>query len=67
MRLRDDVTRDMLMDVIQGALNDIRLEQRQALSGYQADSKNSFSRDVSIIYQMVDEMITARIDTLCED
>ena len=55
------------MDVIQGALNDIRLEQRQALSGYQADSKNSFSRDVSIIYQMADEMITARIDTLCED
>lgn len=67
MKLRDDVTRDMLMDVIQVALNDIRFEQKKALAGCKEDPSNDFSKDVSIVYQMVDDMITSRIDTLCED
>ena len=67
MKLAEDVTREMLLDVVEWFLEDLRNECKEAKENSISDKSDKYSHDVSIIYQQVDDMLTARLSTLESD
>lgn len=66
MKLSNDVTRDMLFDVVQEFLFDLEKEQKEAAEKYKNNPGNLFDHDVSLVYQIAGDMLKSRLDTICE-
>ena len=66
MKLSNDVTRDMLFDVVKEFLGDLEKEQKEATEKYKNNPSNLFDHDVSLVYQIAGDMLKSRLDTICE-
>ena len=66
MILEKDVTRDMLADVVQSYLDDLRKEKKEAKEAYKSDQEAVFDRDLSMAFQLVEDMLVARLSTIAE-
>lgn len=66
MILEKDVTRDMLADVVQSYLDDLRKEKKEAKEAYKSDQEAVFDRDLSIAFQLAEDMLVARLSTIAE-
>ena len=67
MKLSDEVTRDMLADVIEQALEDIEKYRSDARTAYEADKSDLFHMNMDIMFGLAIEMFRSRLSTLCED
>lgn len=66
MILEKDVTRDMLADVVQSYLDDLRKEKKEAKDAYKNDQEAVFDRDLSMAFQLAEDMLVARLSTIAE-
>lgn len=66
MILEKDVTRDMLADVVQSYLDDLRKEKKEAKEAYKNDKEAVFDRDLSMAFQLAEDMLVARLSTIAE-
>lgn len=66
MILEKDVTRDMLADVVQSYLDDLRKEKKEAKEAYKSDQEAVFDRDLSMAFQLAEDMLVARLSTIAE-
>lgn len=66
MILEKDVTRDMLADVVQSYLDDLRKEKKEAKDAYKNDQKAVFDRDLSMAFQLAEDMLVARLSTIAD-
>ncbi|BAL84585.1 hypothetical protein SELR_pSRC200510 (plasmid) [Selenomonas ruminantium subsp. lactilytica TAM6421] len=67
MNLSDNVTRDMLADVIEQALEDIEAHRSEARAAYEADNSDSFHMNMDIMFGLAIDVFRSRLSTLCED
>lgn len=66
MILEKDVTRDMLADVVQSYLDDLRKEKKEAKEAYKNDKEAIFDRDLSMAFQLAEDMLVARLSTIAD-
>lgn len=66
MILEKDVTRDMLADVVQSYLDDLRKEKKEAKDAYKNDQETVFDRDLSMAFQLAEDMLVARLSTIAD-
>lgn len=66
MILEKDITRDMLADVIQSYLDDLRKEKVEAKEAYKKDKEAVFDRDLSEAFQLAEDMLIARLSNIAE-
>lgn len=66
MILEKDVTRDMLADVVQSYLDDLRKEKKEAKDTYKNDQEAVFDRDLSMAFQLAEDMLVARLSTIAD-
>lgn len=66
MILEKDVTRDMLADVVQSYLDDLRKEKKEAKEAYKNDKEAVFDRDLSMAFQLAKDMLVARLSTIAD-
>lgn len=66
MKLSDGVTKEMLLQVVECFLDDLRCEGKEAKIRALNDADDVYSKDVYLVYKQVDEMLTARLSTLIE-
>lgn len=66
MILEKDVTRDMLADVVQSYLDDLRKEKKEAKEAYKNDQEAVIDRDLSMAFQLAEDMLVARLSTIAE-
>ncbi|MCI7079444.1 MAG: hypothetical protein MR949_10865 [Veillonellaceae bacterium] len=66
MILEKDVTRDMLADVVQSYLDDLRKEKKEAKEAYKNDKEAVFDRDLSMAFQLAEDMLIARLSTIAD-
>lgn len=66
MILEKDVTRDMLADIVQSYLDDLRKEKKEAKEAYKNDQEAVFDRDLSMAFQLAEDMLVARLSTIAE-
>lgn len=66
MILEKDVTRDMLADVVQSYLDDLRKEKKEAKDAYKNDQEAVFDRDLSMAFQLAEDMLVARLSTVAD-
>ncbi len=66
MILEKDVTRDMLADVVQSYLDDLRKEKKEAKEAYKNDKEAVFDRDLSMAFQLAEDMLVARLSTIAD-
>lgn len=66
MILEKDVTRDMLADVVQSYLDDLRKEKKEAKDAYKNDQEAVFDRDLSMAFQLAEDMLVARLSTIAD-
>lgn len=66
MTLEKDITRDMLADVVQSYLDDLRKEKKEAKEAYKKDKEAVFDRDLSEAFQLAEDMLIARLSTIAE-
>ena len=64
MTVAEDVTKEMVLDVIEWALSDMAKEQEAAQKEYENNRADKCSLGMSMAYQFAGEMIRNRIDTL---
>lgn len=67
MNLSDNVTRDMLADVIEQALEDIEAYRSDARAAYKADNSDLFHMNMDIMFGLAIDMFRSRLSTSCED
>ncbi len=67
MNLSDNVTREMLADVIEQALEDIEAHRLEARAAYEADNSDSFHMNMDIMFGLAIDVFRSRLSTLCED
>lgn len=65
MILEKDVTRDMLADVVQSYLDDLRKEKKEAKEAYKND-KEAIDCDLSMAFQLAEDMLVARLSTIAD-
>lgn len=65
--LREDVTRDMLADIIDWYLHDLRSEQAQAEIAMRKDSQDVVTCGIATAYQFADEMLFNRLSGLLKE
>ena len=65
-RTQDDITRDMLADIVQSYLDDLRKEKKEAKEAYKKDKEAVFDRDLSEAFQLAEDMLIARLSTIAE-
>lgn len=66
MILEKDVTGDMLADVVQSYLDDLRKEKKEAKEAYKNDKEAVFDRDLSMAFQLAEDMLVARLSTIAD-
>ena len=66
MTLEKDITRDMLADVVQSYLDDLRKEKKEAKEAYKKDKEAVFDRDLSEAFQLAEDMLVARLSAIAE-
>ena len=66
MTFEKDITRDMLADIVQSYLDDLRKEQKEAKEAYKKDKEAVFDRDLSEAFQLAEDMLIARLSTIAE-
>ena len=66
MTLEKDITRDMLADVVQSYLDDLRKEKKEAKEAYKKDKEAVFDRDLSEAFQLAEDMLIARLSAIAE-
>ena len=66
MTFEKDITRDMLADVVQSYLDDLRREKVEAKESYQKDNEAVFDRDLSEVFQLAEDMLVSRLRTIAE-
>ena len=66
MILEKDVTRDMLADVVQSYLDDLRKEKKEAKDAYKNDQEAIFDRDLSMAFHLAEDMLVARLSTIAD-
>lgn len=64
MNLPENVTKQMILDVIDWALEDISKEQKNAQAEYEKDNSNEFQGALATAFQLAEEMIRNRLETL---
>lgn len=67
MKLSENVTRDMLADIIELALEDMEKERQEAHEAYEADKADDFHMYMDTMFGLAIDMIRARLSTLCDD
>lgn len=66
MTFEKDITRDMLADIVQSYLDDLRKEKKEAKEAYKKDKEAVFDRDLSEAFQLAEDMLIARLNTIAE-
>lgn len=66
MTFEKDITRDMLADIVQSYLDDLRKEKKEAKEAYKKDKEAVFDRDLSDAFQLAEDMLIARLSTIAE-
>ena len=66
MTFEKDITRDMLADVVQSYLDDLRREKVEAKESYQKDNEAVFDRDLSEVFQLAEDMLVSRLRTIAK-
>ena len=66
MTFEKDMTRDMLADIVQSYLDDLRKEKKEAKEAYKKDKEAVFDRDLSEAFQLAEDMLIARLSTIAE-
>lgn len=66
MTFEKDITRDMLADIVQSYLDDLRKEKKEAKEAYKKDKEAVFDRDLSEAFQLAEDMLIARLSTIAE-
>ena len=66
MTFEKDITRDMLADIVQSYLDDLRKEKKEAKEAYKKDKGAVFDRDLSEAFQLAEDMLIARLSTIAE-
>ncbi len=66
MNFEKDITRDMLADIVQSYLDDLRKEKKEAKEAYKKDKEAVFDRDLSEAFQLAEDMLIARLSTIAE-
>lgn len=67
MRLSEDVTRDMLADVVENALADMDRYRLEARAAYESDRSDEFHKYMDTMFALAGDMVRARLSTLCDD
>lgn len=67
MKLRSDVTLENLADVVQWYLEDLSKEKQEAKENYSKDKEVLFDRDLSVAFQLAEDMLLSRLSMLIED
>lgn len=67
IKLADDVTREMLMDVVEQTLKDMEKEQKEARAAYKKDKKDEFHMYMDTMFGLAIDMLKDRVSTLCEE
>ena len=66
MRLRDDVTRDMLADMMTEIMEDVKFYKDDAAKMLASDPHNEFPACMHTAYRTIEELIQSRLATLEE-
>ena len=66
MKLRDDVTREMLADMMTEILENVKFYKADAEKLAAADPHNEFQACMRMAYQTVEDLMDARLSTLEE-
>ncbi len=66
MKLNEDVSRDMLLDVVEWYLEDLAKEQQEARANYEQDKTNELQYAISTAFQLAREMLESRLRGLEE-
>ena len=64
MNVAADVTKEMLIGVIEKTLSDLENEEKIAREAYNADKTNDFQRSMITAFQCAADMIRTRMETL---
>ena len=67
MKLRSDVTLENLANVVQQYLEDLSKEKQEAKENYGKDKEAIFDRDLSVAFQLAEDMLLSRLSMLIED
>ena len=67
MKLSENVTRDMLAEIIELALEDMEKERLEAHAAYEADKADDFHMYMDTMFGLAIDMVKARLSTLCDD
>lgn len=66
MKLNEDVSRDMLLDVVEWYLEDLAKEQQEAKADYEQDKTDELQYAISTAFQLAREMLESRLRGLEE-
>ncbi len=66
MKLNEDVSRDMLLDVVEWYLEDLAKEQQEAKANYEQDKTDELQYAISTAFQLAKEMLESRLKGLEE-
>lgn len=66
MRLRDDVTRDMLADMMTEIMEDVKFYKDDAAKMLASDPHNEFQACMHTAYRTIEELMQSRLATLEE-
>lgn len=67
MKLSKDVTRDMLADIVELALEDMEKYRQEARAAYGEDKSDTFHMYMDTMFGLAEDMFRSRLSTLCED
>ena len=64
MKLRDDVTREMLADMMMVILESVKFYKADASKLVESDPQNEFQACMRMAYQTIEDLMDARLSTL---
>ena len=67
VKLSEDVTRDMLANVVENALADMDQYRRDARAAYEADKSDEFHKYMDTMFALAGDMVRSRLSTLCDN
>ena len=67
MTVADDVTKEMVLGLIDWTLDDIAKEQKEAQAAYEKDNSDEFSHALATAFQLAAEMLRNRLSSLQDE
>ena len=67
MKLSEEVTREMLADIVEQTLEDMEKYRLDAKEAYEANKNDDFHMYMDTMFGLAIEMFRSRLSTICDD